>query len=198
MSACSRARRVSLVRIRATTLRKGARRPDEGGGRANPLLNGARPESFISRLCDSLRIARSIIVIWRTQFSSFRSRASALSRSSAARALRRRAASGSLIALANSRARRACARSRSASVLLSFTARASSPTSVSKSDLRTFGSANHAAARSAPKVKPRRGGQRGFFSHRCLHRPHALRMVARCALNAPSAIQSLGQTENCE
>ena len=65
-----------------------------------------------------------------TQFSSFRSRASALSKRSAARVLRRRAASGSLIALANSRARRACARSRSASVSLSVTARASADNKV--------------------------------------------------------------------
>jgi hypothetical protein len=93
----------------------------------------------------------------------FRWRAAALLRSSAAWAFRRRAASGSLIALANSRARRACARNRSASVSLSVTARASSPTSISKSDLRTFGSAK-TTAQLAPKGKAPPGGQRGFGS----------------------------------
>jgi hypothetical protein len=49
-----------------------------GRGPANPLLNGARPESFLSRLCDSRRIARSIIANLPKTQSSFRSsRASA-------------------------------------------------------------------------------------------------------------------------
>jgi hypothetical protein len=30
-------------------------------GLANPLLNGTRQESFLSRLCDSRRFARSIL-----------------------------------------------------------------------------------------------------------------------------------------
>jgi hypothetical protein len=61
----------------------------------------------------------------------------------------------SLIALANSRARRACARSRSASVSLSLTARPQ--VRQVYRNLTRVRLVRQSAARLAPKVKPRRG-----------------------------------------